>query len=54
MMKSSVEGYVFIGKNYDGIMFIWKQDDSLMNISTTQDISEDELVKIAENIKYIN
>lgn len=46
-------GYLFRGKDYDGVMLTWMQNDRRITISTTQDLTDEEVIRIGENLKYI-
>ena len=48
------EGCLFIGTDYESIMLTWIQNDRRIIISTSKDLASEEIVKIGENMKYIN
>lgn len=47
------DGNLFVGIDYDGLLLTWVQDNSRIIITTTKDLSKEEIVRIGENLKYI-
>lgn len=47
------EGFLIRGIDYEGLMLVWIQEDTRITISTTQALTDKEIIKIGENLKYI-
>ena len=48
------KGYLFTGTDYDGVILTWIQNDRRIIITTNKALTEEELVKIGENLIYVH